>query len=58
MIAAGIVLAFVGILVANLLGEPSPRRYNSWDYAAGVATLLGAASLVSGLTVFAWRYLP
>lgn len=58
MIAVGIVLAFVGILIANLLGEPGRLRYNSWDYVAGAATLLGAALFVSGLAVFAWRHLP
>jgi hypothetical protein len=58
MIAAGIVLFFLGVLAANLLGDPRPLKHNKWDYFAGVVILCGVASAAAGLTVLAWRYLP
>lgn len=58
MIATGIVLFFLGVLVANLLGDPRPLRHNRWDYVAGAMVLLGAVSGAVGAVILAWKYLP
>lgn len=58
MVAIGLLLMYAGFIFIRVLGHPSARIYNNYDYFGAAMFVSGVTSVVSGLAVFAWRYLP